>query len=69
MVTYFLLREDHFPLTLTLSPIGGISANLREGVIFRWFLIYPIVATAYAGVHANPTRFGANFSNIAASSS
>jgi hypothetical protein len=22
-VTYFLLREDHFPLTLTLSPIGG----------------------------------------------
>jgi hypothetical protein len=22
-VMNFLLREDHFPLTLTLSPIGG----------------------------------------------
>jgi hypothetical protein len=22
-ITYFLLREDHFPLTLTLSPIEG----------------------------------------------
>ena len=22
-LTHFLLREDYFPLTLTLSPIGG----------------------------------------------
>ena len=23
LLTHFLLREDYFPLTLTLSPIGG----------------------------------------------
>ena len=33
-IIYFLHREDYFPLTLTLSPIGGEGENgtdLRRG--------------------------------------
>jgi hypothetical protein len=30
MIRYFLFREDHFPLTLTLSSIGG--EGIKKGL-------------------------------------
>ena len=29
-VTYFLLRDDYFSLTLTLSPIGGEGRGVQQ---------------------------------------
>ena len=49
---HFLLREDYFPLTLTLSPIGG------EGKEWNRFEALPSLKTPATSSYPLSTRFG-----------